>query len=181
VRYGVAVARWLFNLAVAVSLLLCLASAVLWVRGRMTWKFEGLTLNTRHDQGERHYSIETNPFGWKLSYHPLSGPPRLRLGWPPYSGASGHRDLWYEEAGMSGFADVWWYAGSPRGDAAGPMYELFVPHWLSALVTSILPAAWHTGRRKCRVLGSVGEFIELHAVKVAGASRYTSPAMLRRW
>jgi hypothetical protein len=134
--------RRLFNLAAAVSLLLCVISAALWVRGRTTWKFEGLTFNTRHDQGERHHSIETSPFGWKVSYHRLSGRPRLHLRWLPYSGASGHRDLWYGETGTSGFAGVWWYAGKPRGDGAGPMYELFVPHWLSALMTSILPAVW---------------------------------------
>ena len=38
--------RRLFNLAAAVSLVLCVATAVLWVRGRLTWKHDRVTFNS---------------------------------------------------------------------------------------------------------------------------------------
>jgi hypothetical protein len=138
--------RILLNALTVLSLLLFVATVVLWVRGYFYWRFEGVTFNSGATVEARqfHYCVLSRPFGLSISHHRL-WTASLRPGWLPFStrAAPGNRaqyDEWYRANGGQGIAGVWLIAGVPSGDRR--IYEIMLPHWVVALITATMPALW---------------------------------------
>src|SRR5688500_19326123 len=126
-------ARRLFTFLSVLSLLLCAAMAVLWVRSHHYWLYKGVTFNStrRADGGQFHYCVSTHPLGITISHHRLITAP-LKTGWLPFSARCApitRESLgdWYRADGGDGLAGIWWLFDAPRGDGSGSMYQLFIP------------------------------------------------------
>ena len=80
-----------------------MTAATLWVLGRLTWKYRGLTLNTtaRADGGQLHYCVNTSPFGLTLSHHRVTAAARLTPGWLPFSSCRRPSTLTWFTIGMN--------------------------------------------------------------------------------
>jgi hypothetical protein len=125
-------------LPAALSLLLCVAVCVPWLRSNFLRRYEGVTYNSKPlaDGGQLHFCISTGPFGVVFSHHRLKVA-GLKVGWLPFSARSGQVSRpaiqnWYVARGGHGAAGIWWLSGGIRDDRNGVIYQIFIPHWILA-------------------------------------------------
>jgi hypothetical protein len=130
--------RWLFNIVAAVSLLLLLATAGLWVRSY--WYEDGLyraALSVYSQQG-------AVAFEWIVV--PGADPVPLKTPWKWESYSLGPvRENWTESLGGRRWSVLGIEGGQgalgPTGIAFATKY-LLIPYWVFCLAESLLPAAW---------------------------------------
>jgi hypothetical protein len=77
------VRRRLFNLAATVSLALFVETVALWVRGRLTWKYDRVTFSSaiRDNGGQTSLDATNSPFGIDVGRVRTSAMARASPGW----------------------------------------------------------------------------------------------------
>jgi hypothetical protein len=154
------VKRRFFNLLAALSLLMCVATVVLWVRslGRvgavdwngaahsvMLWNGDGFVALDFVNDGKSTFNGEPIPT-WHLSSHPMP-PGRSRGDLWGYNGKS--------EPNSWGFAAWCVQSSRPNWRFGGRLaVVVFAPYWFLVLILSLLPTVWllRTLRRRRRVV-----------------------------
>jgi len=135
--------RWLFTLLAGVSLILCMATLVLWVRGYIvsdilnyqthTWAFD-----LRSGIGELTATLDTmrrdDPFP---------------LRWLHDDYSAQRRERWSRPVGVLGFHIDQSVTPMPASPAM-TSYQIGVPDWFQAALFSIAPAVWFIRRRLAR-------------------------------
>ena len=150
--YNHLVRRRLFNFAAAVSLALLLAVAVLWARGRSTWAWESVEWNTTAAAGghQANYRAGIIPVGVTFSRVRVEQTP-FRPGFHVHQyrlrAAAMDDAPFYSVIGTRGVAGIRWVAFSAGEEA---VHEVLIPHWVLALLSAVLPAAWAVGRWRRR-------------------------------
>ena len=145
--------RRVYNFAAAVSLLLFLAAVSLWARGRLGWTYDGVRYSTDHPFYVDRFEGSSSPFGvtvfWRADTVPgLPYEWSLRSARSAASETDSVNDFFSSARVYDGIAGVWWFTGTRAEDRS--VYEVFVPHWMLALLTGILPTAWAVGRWRRR-------------------------------
>ena len=154
-------ARRLFTLCSAVSLLLCVAVCVLWVRS--FWVKDSLSREVRQ-RGQRHYSqaawsvrSECGGILVRRFHNTSTGSTAVEDARPMrasregvvrvrHEGATGDRA---DAAGnILGFGQASFHV--QRGQRAVGEWEVSVPHWGTATALAVLPAAWVIRLRRGR-------------------------------
>ena len=157
--------RGLLNLLTALSLLLCAAACVLWVRSmrvRDDIYLNGDHRNVDGSHTNRMTRIMSSRGGlWVERRQATAATVRRARGDVGASDAHGHfrwdqfrpalyplgessLQPWWENAGFSAYAQRLGYAN-------GHMAGIILPYWSLTLVTGIAPAAWGAGAvRRCR-------------------------------
>ena len=142
-RYDGGVRRPLLNFAAYLSLALCVLTAALWARGRITWGYDTAVWigPRRKDPGQAQFNLSNSPFGIGVSH--LTGRlPGTTPGWSFHSVRStfADADAITEAVGDLGgrrIAGIWWARHLGR---AGLNYRsVLVPHWMIVIVTDALP------------------------------------------
>jgi hypothetical protein len=114
------VKRWLFNIAAAVSLALCIGWTALWLSEAVFAQGQALW-NLPHRQGGSYSAISADHFGLRFVWiSPPSNPP-LPSGFKDWG--AGFRAQWYQ--GRLSF-----------------MQFLLVPSWFGLTTLAMLPLAW---------------------------------------
>jgi hypothetical protein len=137
------VLRILFNVLTVLSLLLCVATVLLWVRSY--WSLDEFGYRFRDDSG---VSI-SNPRGHLLVWWhfpgPKDGPMSFRPGFFHHQTASPGGD--FEDD--FGSAQLKW---GPLHVWEFPPFTRFarLPFWLPVLAFTIMPLIWLSGSRRCR-------------------------------
>jgi hypothetical protein len=122
------VKRRLFNAAALVSLVVCAALTLLWLRSY--WLADHFDVPYKRLQTMILSESGSLSFCW-------INPPAPRFGWHSFSPQGGS---------AFGFGFV-------RAD--GPVSILFFPHWLPAGLFAVLPTVWFVGRHLARRRGDV--------------------------
>ena len=132
--------RRLFNLAAALSLLLCVAMVLLWVRSHL--KFTDVFFF--QTAGGNSLYVFSELARIDLSLGTVSGgPPRRQANWQ-----SSHTDAWF--ASPPPGVSVWYRLHFRRlerwtlrhGDQSVSMRGIMLPLWFPASAFSLLPAVW---------------------------------------
>ena len=175
-RPGRGMKRRLLNLLAALSLLLCVAVAVVWVRSY--WHFDKLTLSWNRPSAESQRSdaefvtvgswpgrvvfaavrvagADARWFQWAASDTPSIRDPGLHLargGWAYNRRATGRRPLFTHHYRVRDASNPWTTGNG--GSALGTERSIAVPHWLLILLTAVAPLAWLRSdlarRHRCR-------------------------------
>jgi hypothetical protein len=141
--------RWLLNLAAAVSLILCIGTVILWVRGLYrydVWQLSGPTRFIHLASGDAYLTLA---FGYGL---PMHSPPR------------------YYSYGPVSFSAAAIDSGSYHGDRDGLMDSLTerrtsplrsgimveASNWAIATALAVLPALWGLRQRRLRRTKQLG-------------------------
>ena len=144
-------ARHLFTLASAASLLLCVAVCVLWARSYHRSSGVAWTASDGDPAAHALFTASSGAGGMSISFerYDLTGEPP---GWmwtcselPPYG-------EWYFPLQTERFG----FGAVLESDEGGAAYGLLVPHWFVATLTAVSPAAWlwaHVRRRRRIVRG----------------------------
>ena len=156
--------RRLLNLLTVLSLLLCVAVVVLWVRSY--WHFDRLTLSrNRPSAGSQRSDVEIVTVGsmpgrvlfaavrvagadalwfeWAYSDAPSVRDPGLHLARGGYAynrRATRHRPLFRADHKVRDASNPWTTGNG--GSALGTESIITVPHWLLILPTAVAPLAW---------------------------------------
>lgn len=165
--------RRLFNVASAISLMLCLASLVLW--GRSYARMD--TLEVRPAKPPYHWWYIISQRGAvqcsMTSYPPMAFRHELVLAMGRGTPATHFQSLWLSTGGWNWYAQPdlrWQWAGFAYREQTmgGPRYAptyiyqgvrsrgIAVPDWALALVTAVLPIAWIFRRRRRVSAGHCG-------------------------
>ncbi len=134
--------RWLFNFAAAVSLILCVATVVIWVNSYFSY----VEVNWVHAARTRAVALPTGMLGWVSCNDSLGKPPGFYYSSSerPVRDFAKPRLKNYVE--LAGFGLAWESAW--RG--TGVMSLVHVPCWFAAGMTSILPGIFWSRRRADR-------------------------------
>jgi hypothetical protein len=156
--------RRLLNLLTAVSLLLCVAMCVLWVRSYWVWDHvEWLDYRARRNRG-----VVGNRGAWSVFYAwwgPAGDPPMAQP-FPP-----GELGYWTGGNPQDMGPRVAVIKSDPNNRSVGPLLglalfvdlpdqyqvntvELMVPYWLATLVLALPPALWFRSRQRRRLPGA---------------------------
>jgi hypothetical protein len=118
--------RRLFNLATAVSLVLCVATVVLWARCHIGVHGDVINVDRDGDGSyDTYFASQAGVLVW--AWHPQPGPSQPNYSWR-----------------IGGFI---FYAG-PNLWGGGYFREWAVPHWFLIALTGITPAFWLVARTR---------------------------------
>ena len=156
--------RWLFNLAVATSLLLGLATAALWVRSY--WRYDEVTWERHARRGGTgaYFTIGLVSESGQLDLYcqRYEEPIRSPKDWPA-DGSASRRGGWRTLPAVRGRDRFLGRSGFYAGAILRPNLtsrKLLVPHWFATAMMALLPVLvivrWRYGRKAvgtCRVCG----------------------------
>jgi hypothetical protein len=153
--------RWLFNGLAALSLVICVATAVLWVRSY--WFDDEVHMYGPND-GYGCSSWGGNlMFIWGPTYHGFKAIPYpAKMEWEYLTakttslGASSITVAKYRRLASFGFAYDPNQPVQGNGRIYYSGYRLFLPHWLFCLLFLAAPAAWYWQRIRDRRLAAEG-------------------------
>ena len=168
----VVVSRWVFNIAAAVSLILCLAGAALWARSVRHFEILHADYNRwRQPDGLQHYAVSLAwyPHTILLSVNREQCAPKFFASFDS-KGIAEYRKIfpagssWHFFREDSGFSSKFGYPSgfhaehrSFRPLADDDRYLFSVRPWLPTLLAAILPAIWLIQYRRRRgVLWKLG-------------------------
>lgn len=144
--------RLLLNLLVALSMLLFVAAAALWVRSYRVCDMAGATLGTRSLWAtSKNGRVEVEllwwqtweGFTWRRFAYPVAPPARPGGARPRSGAAAGQGAPWFQA----------YRATTGRGT---PRYGVIFPHWAALLPATVVPAGWlvrHRNRQRRRGRG----------------------------
>jgi hypothetical protein len=145
--------RRLFTILAALSLMLCIATAVIWVRS--AWRNDMICRWTPRWGSSVTSSWGRVSFAYTRYYrvlHPTAASRWIRIS-APRSGTEQPRD------GILGFSYGsmnWVYLGSTTGLPSERTTDMSVPHWFVMGVAAVLPSLWFRRRRRIIQRGVLG-------------------------
>jgi hypothetical protein len=150
--------RKLFNLATAVSLLMCVGAAALWARSR--WRSDSVSLQEDpSSEFVRQFILNSQPSGLKFqsvwetpgpAATPAVGGNAPAEGWVVdlYTYESPEQWMWGDESRANRWG--FWYSHSllNRPQRCDRIIRVGVPHWVAVAGFGALPACWWVRRRR---------------------------------